>query len=105
MSFLIVICAGVIGFVLAFATWKAPRITSVVIWTLTAAMMLQSALAVTLPFEFRSLALWLAICMPLIWVGFQLWCFWERRSWVVASGMLAVTAVSTLVVLIAPPLI
>lgn len=49
---------GILLFVvtlLGVSTWKAPRLTSVILWSLVAAILFGAVLLLTLPFEFRSL--------------------------------------------------
>ena len=96
------VLAAFLGLI-AFFTWKAPRLTSVIWWALIASMLLGAALLLTLPLEFRSLALWMALAVPLIWVAFQFWCYWDKRAWRVATGLIVISVVSGYIVITIPP--
>ncbi len=97
----IAIILGVVGLT-GFFTWKAPRLASVILWALVASMLFSAALLLTLPIEFKSLALWMALAVPLIWVAFQFWCYWDKRGWRVAAGLIVVSIVSGAVVFTTP---
>ena len=74
---------GILLFIVAFigvSTWKAPRLTSIIFWSLIAAILFGAVLLLTLPFEFRPLALWLSLAVPLIWLSFQFWCYWDKKG-------------------------
>ena len=83
---------------LGVATWKAPRLTSVIWWSFLAAILVSAALNITLPGAFRDKTLWLAFLVPFIWVGFQFWCYWDGRPARVALGLIGLSAASGLVV-------
>jgi len=93
------------GLVTALTAWTvhAPRLTSVILWSLVASMLLSAALMLTLPIEFRALALWMALAVSLIWVAFQFWCYWDKHGWRVASGLIAVSMISGYIVFTTPP--
>lgn len=93
------------GLVTALTAWTvhAPRLTSVIIWSLIASMFLSAALMLTLPIEFRALALWMALAVSLIWVAFQFWCYWDKHGWRVASGLITISIVSGYIVFTTPP--
>ena len=92
------IVLGAVGIAAALATWKAPRLTSIILWALTATIFISSALALTLPGPFSERALWVALAVPLIWAVFQFWCYWDKSQWRVAGGMIALTLVGGIVV-------
>lgn len=97
---------GILLFVatsLGIATWKAPRLTSILIWALVAAILFGAVLLLTLPFEFRSLALWLSLAVPLIWLGFQFMCYWDKKGWRVATGLISISIISGVIVAMVPP--
>jgi hypothetical protein len=96
---ILVIVFGLIG----FSTWKAPRLTSVILWALVASMLFSAALLLTLPIEFKSLALWMALAVPIIWVAFQFWCYWDKHGWRVATGLIIISVVSGAIVFTTPP--
>ena len=95
----------VFGLVTALTAWTvhAPRLTSVIIWSLIASMFMSAALMLTLPIEFRALALWMALAVSLIWVAFQFWCYWDKHGWRVASGLITISIVSGYIVFTTPP--
>jgi len=96
---------GILLFVvtlLGVSTWKAPRLTSVILWSLVAAILFGAVLLLTLPFEFRSLALWLSLAVPLIWLGFQFFCYWDKKGWRVASALITISIVSGVIVAMVP---
>lgn len=95
----------VFGFVTALTAWTvhAPRLTSVILWSLVASMLLSAALLLTLPYEFRALAIWMALAVSIIWVAFQFLCYWDKHGWRVASGLITVSIVSGYIVFTTPP--
>ena len=93
--------AVVIG--LGLATWRAPRLSSAVLWALVAAVLGASALLMILPPPFIDKALWLAMTFPLIWVGFQFWCYWDTRGWRVATGLILISLACGTFVLLGTP--
>ena len=95
----------VFGVATALSAWTvhAPRLTSVIIWSLVASMFLSAALILTLPIEFKTLAIWMALAVSLIWVAFQFWCYWDKHGWRVASGLITISIVSGYIVFTTPP--
>lgn len=98
-----ILAAVVIG--LGVATWKAPRLTSVIVWSLVAAILASAALLLTLPGPFADVARWITLAVPLIWVGFQFWCYWHKKGWRVATGLIAVSLVSGLIIFVSEPMV
>jgi len=90
--------------ILAVAVWKAPRLTSVIVLALIAAILVSAALLLTLPGVFAEKARWLALAVPLIWVGFQTWCYADSRRWRPAIGLAALSLVSAALILTREPL-
>ncbi|MEL7231965.1 MAG: hypothetical protein AAGJ85_05585 [Pseudomonadota bacterium] len=86
------------------ATWKAPRLTSILFWATLATILVGSAAAMVMPGEVAENLIWLVLAFPLIWVGLQFWCYWDGSKWRVAAGMIGVCIVSGLVIYISPPL-
>ena len=93
------------GLVTALTAWTvhAPRLPSIIVWSLNASMLLSAALMLTLPVEFRALALWMALAVSLIWVAFQFWCYWDKHGWRVASGLIAISVISGIIAFTVPP--
>ena len=90
------VLAAVAG--LGWATWKAPRLTSVIWWSFLAAILVSAALNVVAPGPFRDKVLWLALLLPFVWVGFQFWCYWDRRPGRPALGLIGLSVASGLIV-------
>ena len=90
---------------LGLATWKAPRLTSVIVWALLAAIFTSSAILMTFPGAFAEKALWVALSVPFIWVALQFWTYWDRKAWRVAIGLMALTALSAAIVFTSEPMI
>ncbi|MEL6362257.1 MAG: hypothetical protein AAFR21_14365 [Pseudomonadota bacterium] len=90
---------------IGIATWKAPRLTSIIWWALVATIFSSAALLLIVPGPFSEKALWIALSVPLIWVGLQFWCYWDKSKWRVASGLIVLSLVSGLVVFVTEPVI
>lgn len=103
MSTTLLVMIGGVIVALGLATWRAPRLTSIIVWSLTATIMLGAALILLVPAPLGELALWLALLTPLIWVGFQFWCYWDARKWRVALGLIAITLAGAAVAAVLPP--
>ncbi len=95
--------AGTVVAGLGVATWRAPRLAAVLVWSLLASILGSAALLLVLPFAFGELALWVALFVPLLWVGFQFWCYWDRRAWRPAAGLIGVALAGAATVLLVPP--
>ncbi|MEH6487973.1 MULTISPECIES: hypothetical protein [Hyphomonas] len=99
----------VIGILLAFvigvvvATWKAPRLTGAIWWSLLATILCSAALLLSLPFDFGQLALWLTLAVPVIWMAFMFLCYWDASRWRVPVCLIALSAVSATVITLVPP--
>ncbi|MEO1029260.1 MAG: hypothetical protein AAFX02_09425 [Pseudomonadota bacterium] len=90
---------------IVFGSIKAPRLTSVIWWALFATMLFTAALLLVLPGAFGEKALWFAMLVPLIWGGFQFWCYWDANKWRVLSGLIALSLVSGVIVFLSEPVI
>ena len=89
---------------LGWATWKKPRLTSSIVWSLTATLLLTAITALLLPAAFiKPALLWLSILTPLIWVGFIFWCHWDRRPIRPAAGLIGLTVIGAVIVIQLPP--
>jgi len=89
---------------IGLATWKAPRLTSVIWWSLIATIFFCSALLLALPGDFSTIALWLTLFVPICWAVFQFWCYWDSSKWRVTLSLITITVVSIgVVVSIEPP--
>lgn len=105
MSPVILAIAGVALALVIYCTWKAPRLTSVILWSLVATIFLTAALLLAMPGPFSEKGLWLTIAVPLIWVLLQFWCYWDRSKWRVAGGLIATSIVSAIIVFSIDPLV
>ena len=90
---------------LGLATWKAPRLTSVIWWSLVATIFVGAAGLLVLPGNFADNALWLTLAVPLIWAAFQFWSYWEKRAWRVPAGLIAISVLSAIIVFSIEPVI
>ena len=85
------------------ATWKAPRLTSVIWWSLLATILFSAALLLSLPFDFGQLALWLTLAVPVIWMAFMFLCYWDKSRWRVPVSLIVISIVSAVVITFVPP--
>jgi len=90
---------------LGLATWKAPRLTSVIFWALIATLFLGAAGLIVLPGAFSEKALWISLGLPVVWAIIQFWTYWERRSWVVTGGLIAATVVCGIILFTMEPVV
>ena len=103
MNSVVIAVAGLSLAGIAFATYKAPRLTSAIFWSLVATIFLTSAMLLTLPGPFSEVALWLSLAVPLIWAAFQFWCYWDGNKWRVTSGLIALAVIGGAVTFIVDP--
>ncbi|MEO0612459.1 MAG: hypothetical protein AAFY83_03980 [Pseudomonadota bacterium] len=96
---------GIVTVLLGLATWKAPRLTSIIIWALVATVFFTSALLIKLPGKFSENALWLTLGVPLIWVIFQFFTYWEKRNWLVVASLLGISIISAAIVFTSEPMV
>ena len=90
-----VICAAVI--VLGLATWKAPRLTSTLVWSFIAAFAICIAIATTAPGPALDRVSFFAVGTPVVWGCLQFWCYWHGGKWRVVGGLLGATAIGAAV--------
>lgn len=76
-----VLAAGLGG--LGIATWKAPRLVGVLLWSLVVTIFISAVLFVHLPMSLAEKGSWITVMVPLLWVGFQFWAYWQSRKWIV----------------------
>ena len=89
---------------IGFATWRAPRLTSILIWTMLAATLIGSACMMLMPGDVTNNLIWLTLLFPLIWMALQFWCYWDASKWRVLGGTLALCIASGAVIFTAAPL-
>ncbi|MEM8862598.1 MAG: hypothetical protein AAGD96_30175 [Chloroflexota bacterium] len=92
--------ASVVVVFLGWATWKAPRLTSILWWTFLAAVLGSSAIIVALPGAFTERVFWVAILTPVVWVALQFWCYWDGKKSRVALSMIGICVFSGAVVMV-----
>lgn len=100
---MVIVAALAVLCVLAWSTWRKPRLTASIVWALTATLLGAAALALLLPSEIKPTLLWISILTPLLWVAFLVWCHWDARPYRPAVGLFTLTAVCGLVVWAVPP--
>lgn len=99
----LVLGAAAVFSVLGLATWRAPRLTCAIAWSLLATIFGASGLLLILPGPFSERALWLALAVPFLWAAALFWSYWEARPWRAAALLIAVTALGAAIVALAPP--
>lgn len=82
------------------ATWKSPRLTSIILWSLVTTIFVTAALLLVLPGAFSSKALWIALSVPLIWTACQFWCYYAESPWRVVFTQIGLSITSAIVVLL-----
>ena len=97
-----VILAVLIG--VGVATWRGPRLTSILIWTSLAATLVCTAGIMMMPGDLANNLIWLTLIFPLIWIALQFWCYWDASKWRVACGLISLCVVSGLLVSTITPL-
>ncbi|MEM9839358.1 MAG: hypothetical protein AAF830_09415 [Pseudomonadota bacterium] len=105
MSPVILAIIAVVVVAIGLCTWKAPRLTSVIFWALIATLFLGAAGLSLLPGSFSEKALWMSIALPVLWAAVQFWTYWEKRAWVVAGGLIAVTVVCGAIIFTMEPVV
>ena len=88
MNIVLIAAAGLAVTGVAFATYKAPRLTGAIFWSLVATLLLTAGLLLILPGPFSEVALWLSLAVPIIWAALQFWCYWDNNKWRVAGGLI-----------------
>ncbi|MEM1193784.1 MAG: hypothetical protein AAGH42_10380 [Pseudomonadota bacterium] len=104
MSPILIVASGVITVLLGVSTWRAPRLTSVIVWALIATIFFTAALLIKLPGDFANTALWMTLAVPLIWVGFQFICYWDKKGWRAAASLITVSVISAAIVFTSAPI-
>jgi len=86
-------------------SWKRPRLSSILIWSLVATTLVSTVALMTLPYDFASKAQWLSFLVPLILVGFQYWCYWSENARRVLFALIILSVLSGGVVIAIDPII
>lgn len=85
------------------ATWKSPRLTSALLWSLVTTTFITAALLLVLPGAFSDKALWIALSVPIIWVGFQYWCYYANSAWLVVITQISISIAGGITVFLSNP--
>jgi len=99
LSFSAVVLAG-----LGLATWRAPRLTITLVWSLVVTLLVTSVIFIHLPMSITEKGNWVILLIPLIWVGCQFWAYWDERQWRVVAGLGLLSLVSTLIIVFSDPM-
>lgn len=97
---------GVLGTLLlgiCYGTWRNPRLWSALFWAFVATFMLTAAIVVAFPADFAQKVFALTIVMPLVWVGFQFWLYWNPGRWTVTIVLFLISITSGVIVYLSPP--
>ncbi len=84
---------------LSWFSWKKPRLSSILIWSMLAAMLLTSVVLLVMPAPFLDKATWLSLSLPITWCGLQYWCYWAESQWQVLFGLISLSIVSAVLIL------
>ncbi|MEO0367811.1 MAG: hypothetical protein AAF197_03390 [Pseudomonadota bacterium] len=90
---------------LAYYSYKAPRLTSILIWTVISTTFGSAALLLALPGDFAEKAILMSLSVPVSWVALQFWCYWDQSHWRVLFGNIAICVVGGIVVWLTEPLV
>lgn len=88
---------------IAYGTWRNPRLWSALIWAFVAAFLLAAAIIVAFPAEFVDKVFLVTIFLPLVWVGFQFWLYWNPGRWTVTLILLGISVVCGTIIAVSPP--
>ena len=81
------------AFVVAF-TWRAPRLAAAVLWSGFAAITASLAIVSLSPGSFADRVSLMLVYMPVIWVSFQFWSYWDEKRWRVVAVLPLVSVIS-----------
>lgn len=84
---------------LCWFSWKKPRLSSILVWSLLATILLTSAALIILPGKFSIKANWLGLSVPIIWTVFQYWCYWIENEWKVMLSLIFISFISVGIIL------
>ncbi|MEM6537039.1 MAG: hypothetical protein AAF668_04850 [Pseudomonadota bacterium] len=86
-------------------TWKSPRLAGALVWAFVAALLVTAAFDIVAPGPFADRVILSSVCIPIVWVGFQFWLYWDPIKWRVVSVLIALSGLSGVVIALAPPAI
>ena len=84
---------------LAWFSWKKPRLSSIIVWSLVATVLLTSSALVIIPGKFSIKANWLSLSFPITWAVFQYLCYWADNQWKVMWSLIVISLVSAAILL------
>ncbi|MEL7198777.1 MAG: hypothetical protein AAGL10_10725 [Pseudomonadota bacterium] len=96
---------GVLGTILlgiCYGTWRNPRLWSALFWSFVATFMLSAAVVMAFPAPFQDKTFLITILLPLVWVGFQFWLYWNPGRWTVTIALFVIVVLSSVVVVLSP---
>ena len=79
---------------LGLFSWRKPRLSSVIVWSLVATVLLTSAALIVIPGKFSTKAIWLSLSVPITWAAFQYWCYWADSQWKVLCSLMTISFAS-----------
>ena len=85
------------------ATWKSPRLTSALLWSLVSTIFITAALLLILPGAFSDKALWVALSVPIIWAGLQFWCYYADSVWLLLFAQTGLSVTGAITVFLSTP--
>lgn len=78
------------------------RHTSAVLISILATLFLGAALLLILPGDFSERAIWLTMCVPVIWTSLILYSYWDKKALRATGVLCSVTIASAAIVFTAP---
>ncbi len=99
---------GVLGFfalLIIVSTWRRPRLTSILFWSLSATLFFTAAMLLVFPANFPDKAITITLMVPFIWVALQFWVYWAEKPQRVTAGLIALTLASAAIVFTNEPMV
>ena len=90
---------------LGIFSWKKPRLSSILIWSLIATILISSMALIIVPFEFSEKAQWLSLIVPILLVGLQYWCYWVENERAVLFTLIILCVCSGSIIIASDPII
>lgn len=91
-------------FLLAYFTWRAPRLASVIIWSLACTLLFSTVMFLWLPVALAEKALLIALSVPVTCVAMQYWCYHHDSAKGVAATLISLSLICAAIVAVSPPL-
>ncbi|MFT5579607.1 MAG: hypothetical protein ACI9WS_002367 [Paraglaciecola psychrophila] len=90
-------------FALGIFSWKRPRLSSIIFWSLISSIFITAAGLLILPGPFAEKARWIALSVPIIWVGIQYWCYSADNEEAVLLALISASIVGGSIVVSVNP--